>query len=250
MKKRFILVIVLLAVLILPTGGAKAWYGCGSYVTVQWGDTLSGLAVQCGTTVEAIQAANPGLGWWLYAGQVIYIPSGGMPAPYYNYNTQYPAGNTYIVQPGDTMGNIAARYGITFYALWAANPQIWNPSLIYVGQAIKIPVSYAPPPPPVIYPAPYPAPYPTANPSGSTMLKITTKKGLVVRSAPGGDIIGWATYDKYKEWCYYPNTITKDAYGKVWVQVTLNPPQHGYSSGWIMVRDQYGSYYTTLTLNW
>lgn len=247
MIKRSLLIVALLAVLLLPTGRVKAWYGCDSYITVQWGDTLSGLAALCGTSVEAIRAANPGLGWWLYAGQVIYLPSGYISAPVY----QYPAYSTYTVQAGDTLAIIAAKYGITVYDLWAVNPQIWDPSLIYVGQVINIPASYVysapPPPPPVVYPQPYTP----ANPvNSSNMLKITYKNGLIVRDAPGGEIIGWATYDIYKEWCYYPSTLTKDSVGKTWVQVDLDPPQHGYYTGWILIKDQYGGYFTTLTPGW
>lgn len=79
MTKKVIQLLVvgaLLVVSLIPVGGAKAWYGCGGYVTVQWGDTLSSLAAFCGTTMDAILAANPGLGWLLYAGQVIYVPTG------------------------------------------------------------------------------------------------------------------------------------------------------------------------------
>ncbi len=250
MIKRSLLIVVVLTLFVFPTVEAKAWYGCGSYVTVQWGDTLSGLAAQCGTSVEAIRAANPGLGWWLFAGQIIYLPSGYTSTPVY----QYPSASTYTVQAGDTLAIVAARYGISVYDLWAANPQIWDPSLIYVGQVINIPAAYGypappPPPPPVVYPTPNPYPYPPVNPSGNT-LKVTYKKGLFVRNGPDGKIIGWATYDEYKDWCYYPNTITKDANGKVWVQVDLSPSQGGYSTGWILIKDQYGNYFTTLTPGW
>lgn len=241
MLKKIILVLAFLALISSPTNGAKAWSGCGSYVTVQWGDTLSGLAASCGTTMDAILSANPGLGWWLYAGQVIYVPVG-----YNYYPAQYPTSNTYIVQPGDSMGAIAARYGISFYDLWAANPQIWNPSLIYVGQALTLPALYAPPVGSPSHPNPS---YPPVNPSGNT-LKITYKNGLFVRDAPGGNFVGWANYDEYKEWCYYPGSITKDAAGKVWVQVDLDPPQKGYTTGWILIKDQYGSYFTTLIPGW
>ena len=164
MLKKIILVLAFLALISSPTNGAKAWSGCGSYVTVQWGDTLSGLAASCGTTMDAILSANPGLGWWLYAGQVIYVPVG-----YNYYPAQYPTSNTDIVQPGDSMGAIAARYGISFYDLWAANPQIWDPSLIYVGQALTLPALYAPPVGSPSHPNPS---YPPVNPSGNT-LKIT-----------------------------------------------------------------------------
>jgi LysM repeat protein len=110
-------------------------YTCSSYVTVQWGDTLSGIAGLCGTTVDAIRAANPGLGWWLYAGQVLYIPNGST-------GTYYPpaAGGTYVVQWGDTLASIAACYGISVNDLLAANPTIWNASWIYAGQVLNIPV--------------------------------------------------------------------------------------------------------------
>lgn len=137
--KRIFQLIVAAAILVASfasTGSALAWSGCASSITVQWGDTLSGLARLCGTSMEAIRAANPGLGWWVYAGQVLYIPTGyNIPAPVY-----YPTyGGTYVVQWGDTLGKIAARLGVSVGDILAVNPQIWNASLIYVGQAISLP---------------------------------------------------------------------------------------------------------------
>ena len=45
----------------------------------------------------------------------------------------------YIIQRGDTLSKIASRFGIKDWrALWARNPQIINPNLIYPGQRIKI----------------------------------------------------------------------------------------------------------------
>jgi LysM repeat protein len=118
-------------------GSAQAWGGCSTYVTVQWGDTLSGIASLCGTTVDAILAANPGIGWWIYAGQVLYIPSGYSYTPPVSYVPSY--GGTYVVQWGDTLGIIAQRTGFTVNSLLAANPQIWNASWIYAGQVINLP---------------------------------------------------------------------------------------------------------------
>ena len=139
--KRSIQLFVAVAVLLASfasTGGALAWTGCASYITVQWGDTLSGLAALCGTTVDAIRSANPGLGWWVYTGTVLYIPTGYTSEPPV-YSPPPASGSTYVVQYGDTLGKIAARSGVGLSDLLAANPQIWNASLIYVGQVINLP---------------------------------------------------------------------------------------------------------------
>ena len=49
---------------------------CRYYHTVQWGQTLSGIAYYYGTTVQAIMAANPSITNpnLIYAGQVLCIP--------------------------------------------------------------------------------------------------------------------------------------------------------------------------------
>jgi hypothetical protein len=44
-----------------------------------------------------------------------------------------------MVQPGDTLSGIAASHGASLAAVEAANPQLANPNLIYVGQSVKIP---------------------------------------------------------------------------------------------------------------
>ncbi len=53
--------------------------------------------------------------------------------------TVYAQGGTYTVAPGDTMWKIAVRYQIGVSELIKANPQITNPSMIYVGQRLNIP---------------------------------------------------------------------------------------------------------------
>ena len=58
---------------------SRGW-GCDTYYTVRYGDTLSGIAARHGTTTQAIMQAN---GIWnpnhIYAGQVLYIPCGYYP---------------------------------------------------------------------------------------------------------------------------------------------------------------------------
>ncbi len=135
-RKSLMLVIAVALVLSLALAApasALAWYGCGPTYVVQWGDTLSSIVRRCGTSVAAIQQVNPGLGTYIYAGQVLNMPgsSGGYvpPAP----------GGTYVVQPGDTMKKIAAKTGVCVSDLIAANPQIPNPNIIYAGQVIYLP---------------------------------------------------------------------------------------------------------------
>ncbi len=47
--------------------------------------------------------------------------------------------STYTVVPGDTMWNIAIKYGVGLNELLNANPQITNTGLIFPGQTINIP---------------------------------------------------------------------------------------------------------------
>jgi len=246
MMKRFLQLMVVAAILVTSfasVGGASAWYGCASYVTVQWGDTLSGIAQRCGTTVSAIQGANPGLGWWVYAGQVLYIPTGYNDVP-----VHYPTyGGTYTVQSGDTLGKIAARLGISWRDILAVNPQIQNPSLIYAGQLINLPAGVSAPPP--YNPPPYnpppgnPCNCPPTGVDSYATLKIAYKPGMFIRSDPGGPVILASGMDK-TTWYYKLDTVFIDKKWKVWVQVNLYPPVKGYTTGWLLVKDQFGTYFT------
>ncbi len=186
-----LLLVILLASLAstASVSAAQVSSGCGSTYTVQWGDTLYGIAARCSTTAAALRLANPGLGSWVYAGQVLVLPGSGwdngngyatyvvahgdtlrsIAARYgvsvdalarlngiYNYNLIYagqrlsvpgsgyvppapPSGSSYVIQAGDTLRKLAARWGVSVEAILAVNRQIANPSLIYVGQVINIP---------------------------------------------------------------------------------------------------------------
>lgn len=46
---------------------------------------------------------------------------------------------TYVVQPGDTLGAIGLRYGVSLEALTQAN-SLYNPNVLDVGQVLKIPL--------------------------------------------------------------------------------------------------------------
>jgi LysM repeat protein len=260
----------MLAAALPPNGSAAAWGGCSDTVTVQWGDTLTGIAWTCDTTVAAIRAANPGLGWQLYAGQVLRMPSAGAPpGPSY----PPPVGATYVVRWGDTLGKIAYRYGVSLHDLIAVNPQIWWPDLIFPGQVINLPsyaanppqsppscyygCNYPPQAPPTscpqgcYYPTPQPTPTAATPPidySQYRWIKVTYKHGLIVRTGPGRSFpeiqsprVGAI---KGSTWLYRKNSVTKDSTGLVWVEVQLGTVVNGYSVGWIMVSDQYQTYFT------
>jgi LysM repeat protein len=240
MVKRIFQGMVVLAILVASfgsVGGALAWSNCPNYITVQWGDTLSGIAVQCGITVQAIRSANPGLGWWVYAGQILCIPSG-----YTSPVSQPTYGGTYTVQWGDTLGKIAGRSGTSVSSILAVNPQIWDPSLIYAGQVINLPGGVSVPPPPYNPPPTKPPDYPSPPSDSLSSVKIAYKHGMYIRSAPGGTIIASALND---EAVYYrPASLFTDSKGKVWVEVKLFPPAKGYTMGWLLVKDQFGTYFT------
>lgn len=57
------------------------------------------------------------------------------------------SGQLYTVQRGDSLFLIGRRFGVTVAQLQAANPQIKNPNIIFIGQVICIPKPAAPPKP-------------------------------------------------------------------------------------------------------
>jgi LysM repeat protein len=44
------------------------------------------------------------------------------------------------VKSGDSLTGIAAKFGITLAALKKANPEVTDPSLLHVGDVIRIPL--------------------------------------------------------------------------------------------------------------
>jgi LysM repeat protein len=245
MMKRIIqvaLVFMLLAASLASAGEAKASAACPAYYTVQWGDTLGGLALTCGTTVDAIRAANPGLGWYLYAGQTLYIPTGyttpSQPPAYYPTST---------VQSGDTLGKIAKRTGSSVSAILAVNPQISNASLIYAGQVINLPSGVVVQPP--SYP-PQPPPYYPPPDDGYSTLTIAYRFGMLIRDKPNGKFIVSALNGT--TWKYKPGSVYVDSKYRIWVEVKISPSVKGYTSGWLLVTDQFGTFFTEpqITTGW
>ena len=136
--------------------------------TIQPGDTLWELANDYDTTIEDILEANPEIDPDnLQVGQVItladpqlsiqqrrrfrryrrpyryYRPYG----PYYRPYPPYPpyagtcpaGASPYTVQPGDTLYNIASRFGVSVDAIIATNPYVNFGLALQVGQLVCIP---------------------------------------------------------------------------------------------------------------
>jgi LysM repeat protein len=109
----------------------------GTYV-VRPGDTLNSIAARFGVSPSALARANgisnPNK---IYVGQRLVISGSAAPAPQPKPGTIAPSGGVYIVQRGDTLAKIAARYHTTISALMALNG-ISNPNKIWVGQRLRV----------------------------------------------------------------------------------------------------------------
>ena len=131
------IIVVLLFTSFAFTNSASASGYCPSTYVVQPGDWLAKIARRCGVTLSQLYAANPGVGYYIYPGQVINIPGGYSSGPYYycgpTYSEYY--GYYYVVCRGDTLAGIARYYGVsTYYLQW--HNGISNANWIYAGQFI------------------------------------------------------------------------------------------------------------------
>jgi len=126
--------------------------------TVSTGDTLIGIAFEYGVPMAAIQLANDlGSETGLLAGQVLDIP------PASDWASASPFWVLALVEEGDTLSGIAARYGLTLADLQAAN-RLGDADILRIGQPLVLPlaapaevVRAVPPthtPPPTVAPEP------------------------------------------------------------------------------------------------
>lgn len=77
-----------------------------------------------------------------YTGAMIPVAAGQVPSPPQNCDGQF-----YTVMASNTLFSIAQRFGVTVQQIAAANPQIENPNIIFVGQVICIPTGTPTPTP-------------------------------------------------------------------------------------------------------
>ncbi len=108
--------------------------GAGYIHIVKRGETLFGIAQKYGVPLDQLAQANnitnPSA---LRAGQKLTIPTGSQQTP-----NAGSAQRIHIVQPGETLTAIAARYGVSPQAVMQANG-LQNPNRIRSGQKLIIP---------------------------------------------------------------------------------------------------------------
>lgn len=146
-KLVFVLLLALLwggvtAVSAAPPQEAATQQFPGFYYTVQWGDSLSQIAVRYNTTMQAIMLANPHIvnPNLIYAGTVLFIPTGvpGVIQPPAPPPAHPGCRHNHTVQWGQNLIQIGNLYGVSPFAIAEAN-QIFNLNRIFAGQVLCIP---------------------------------------------------------------------------------------------------------------
>lgn len=116
------------------TGSAGGGAVTGSTYIVRAGDTLGAIAFANGTTVTALVASNhiinPNR---IRIGQRLTIPGASSST-----STPTATSTMHIVSAGETLGGIAARYGVRSSAIIDAN-DLRDPNRIRIGQRLTIP---------------------------------------------------------------------------------------------------------------
>ncbi len=112
----------------------------GTIYTIEPGDTMFRIANRYGVNLIALNNANPQISNpnVIFAGQRICVPKIITPQP--PPQNSCLDGRVYLVQRGDTMYNIARRFGISVQEIIAANPQVPDPNLLNIGQEICVPI--------------------------------------------------------------------------------------------------------------
>ncbi len=120
--------------LAIPSGSAPPSGGGSAVHVVQRGENLYRIALRYGTTVSALMQLN-GLSNAnvIWVGQRLAVPGGSQGG-----GGTPPAGTVHVVQRGENLSAIAARYGTTVAAIMQANG-LTNANFVWVGQRLRIP---------------------------------------------------------------------------------------------------------------
>lgn len=157
---------------VVPSGPTFAY-------TVQAGDTLFGIALRYNTDVDTLRRLNNLSDDTIQVGQVLQVPGTGPQSaatPAAPAQPTQPAGQQviYVVEPGDTLSGIAAKFNVAWTDIAAAN-NIPAPYTIYRGQKLVIPGVQPTPVPQT------PARTHTVQ-AGETLYGIAVKYGVTVQA--------------------------------------------------------------------
>ena len=124
-------------VLAVVASDARAQSRCGASYEVAVGDTLYSISQACRVSLARIMDLNPGLGnpRDISVGQDLRLVAGTQSAPGGSAGRD---GRRYEVREGDTLNDIATRFGVSVFELIAQNGD-FDPSELDVGQVIGIP---------------------------------------------------------------------------------------------------------------
>jgi len=179
--------------------GALSTAAAPTTYTVKGGDTVSSIAGAYGLATASVLALN-GLGWKsvIFPGQVLKLTNGATPIAPAAAARPAPAVGKYTIQKGDTIGKIAAKFGLATQTLLSANGLGWS-SIIYPGQSITIPGgSTAAAAPTAAVATPTPA-TPSAVPnlytirSGDTVSSIATAFGVSSQAILNANGLTWSS---------------------------------------------------------
>ena len=106
--------------------------------TIKSGDTLWDIAVNNGTTVDALMQDNNLSSHLIYPGDKLNYSSSSV-----EYLAQAKNDGYYTIALGDTLGTVADKFGTSVDNLVEIN-NLSNPHLVYVGQVIKVDGNVAP----------------------------------------------------------------------------------------------------------
>ncbi len=151
---------------------------------IRFGDTFASIAARFGISVpNLLQANGMSSPFGMYVGQQIYVPRNAPSAygamfgfpygsstfgpsyrpPVSGYGTA-PSSFVYLVRPGDTLFNIAARFRVSVSVIININ-HLFNPFVVFPGMRLLVPMVYPAYPTYPTYPS-YPT-YPTYPMSSS-----------------------------------------------------------------------------------
>ena len=183
------------------SAGALAVAAAPAVYTVVAGDTVSAISGRFGLATASVLALN-GLSWKsvIFAGQVLKLTTSGA-VPVLTAIASTPT-TRYTIQKGDSIGGIAAKFGLTTQTLLSANGLGWS-SIIYPGQTVAIPgvagVASADPSRQVRIVAAPSAPVGTATRAsytiarGDTIAKIAAKFGVSSQSILTANNLSWSS---------------------------------------------------------